>query len=93
MKLGYVYRPLLSPPGQKSGFDFRRYQIFCEVVGLEYSLVSTTDELFGREISGSGLENREYGRRYPSCLSPTANYNISTERPPIVGEVSVNFCG
>jgi hypothetical protein len=27
------------------------------------SLVSTTDELFVRTISGSDLENREYGRR------------------------------
>jgi hypothetical protein len=43
-----------------------RYQIFWQVVGLErgpLSLVSTTEELLGRKISGSGLENREYGRR------------------------------
>jgi hypothetical protein len=43
----------------------RRYQIFWEVVGLErgpLSLVSTIDELLGRNSSGSGLENREYGR-------------------------------
>jgi hypothetical protein len=35
-------------------------------VGLErgpLSLVSTTVELLGRKNSGSGLENREYGRR------------------------------
>jgi hypothetical protein len=35
-------------------------------VGLErgpLSLVSTTEELLGRKSSGSGLENREYGRR------------------------------
>jgi hypothetical protein len=39
-------------------------------VGLErgpLSLLSTTDELLGRKSSGSGLENREYGRRNPSC--------------------------
>jgi hypothetical protein len=30
------------------------------------SLVSTTEELLKRKISGSGLENREYGRRDPS---------------------------
>jgi hypothetical protein len=33
---------------QRSGFDSRRYQIFWEVVGLEWgplSLVSTTEEL------------------------------------------------
>jgi hypothetical protein len=52
------------------GFDSRRYQIFWEVVGLErgpLSLVSTIEELLRRENSGSGLENREYGRRDPSC--------------------------
>jgi hypothetical protein len=54
---------------QRSGFDSLRYQIFCEVVGLEQgplSLVSTTEELLGRKSSGSGLDNREYGRRYSS---------------------------
>jgi hypothetical protein len=38
-------------------------------VGLErgpLSLVSTTEELLGRKSSGSGLQNREYGRRDPS---------------------------
>jgi hypothetical protein len=38
-------------------------------VGLErgqLSLVSTTEELLERNSSGSGLENREYGRRDPS---------------------------
>jgi hypothetical protein len=38
-------------------------------VGLErgpLSLVSTIEELLGRESSGSGLENREYGLRDPS---------------------------
>jgi hypothetical protein len=37
-------------------------------MGLEWvqlSLMSTILELFGRQLSGSGLENREYGRRYP----------------------------
>jgi hypothetical protein len=28
--------------------------------------LSTTEELLGRKSSGSGLENREYGRRKPS---------------------------
>jgi hypothetical protein len=54
---------------QKTGFDSRRYQIFWEVVGLErgpLSLVSTIEELFGRKLSGSGLERWEYGRRDPS---------------------------
>jgi hypothetical protein len=50
------------------GFDSRRYQIFLEVVGLErgpVSLVITIEELLGRNSSGSGLENREYGRGDP----------------------------
>jgi hypothetical protein len=37
-------------------------------VGLErgpFSHVSTTEELLGRNNSGSGLENREYGREDP----------------------------
>jgi hypothetical protein len=37
-------------------------------VGLEQgspSLVSTTEELLGRKRSGSGLENRDYGREDP----------------------------
>jgi hypothetical protein len=39
-----------------------------EVVGPErgpLSLVGTTEELLGRESSGSCRENREYGRRDP----------------------------
>jgi hypothetical protein len=54
---------------QKSGFDSRRYQTFWEVVGLErgpFSLVSTTEKLPERKLSGSDLEIREYGRRNPS---------------------------
>jgi hypothetical protein len=57
---------------QKSGFDSWRYQIFWEVVVLKrrpLSLVSTIGELLGRKSSGSGVENRNYGRRDPSCWS------------------------
>jgi hypothetical protein len=53
---------------QRSGLDFRRYQIVWEVVGLErgpLSLVSTTEELLGRKNSGSCLESRGYGHREP----------------------------
>jgi hypothetical protein len=42
----------------RSGFDSRLYHIFWEVVGLEgvpLSLVTTTEELFGRKSSGSSL--------------------------------------
>jgi hypothetical protein len=58
-------------PGYRSrgpGFVSRRYQIFWEVVGLErgpLSLVSTIEELLGRNSRGSGLENREYVRGDP----------------------------
>jgi hypothetical protein len=43
---------------------------FLRIVGLERgprSLVRTTEELFGRKSSGSGLDSREYCRRDPSC--------------------------
>jgi hypothetical protein len=52
---------------QRSGLDFRRYQILSEVADLErgpLSLVSTIEEPLERK-SGSGLEIREYGRRRP----------------------------
>jgi hypothetical protein len=58
-------------PGYRSrgpGFDSRRYRIFREIVGLERGpliLMSTIEELLGRNRSGSGLENREYGRGDP----------------------------
>jgi hypothetical protein len=48
---------------QRPGFHSRHYQIFWEVVGLvrsPLSLVSTTEELLGRNGSCSGLENRDY---------------------------------
>jgi hypothetical protein len=70
-------RPPLWSNGQsswlqilRSGFDFQRYQIFWEVVGLErgpLSLVSTTEELLERKSCGYCLESREYGRGNPSC--------------------------
>jgi hypothetical protein len=50
------------------GFDSRRYQIFWDVVGLEWgplSLVRITEELLEWKSSGSGIENREYGRGDP----------------------------
>jgi hypothetical protein len=62
---------MVRVPGYRSrgqAFDSRHYQIFWEVVGLErgpLSLVSTTEEIFGSNSSGSGLENREYGRGDP----------------------------
>jgi hypothetical protein len=44
-------------------FDFRRYQVFCEVVGLERGPLNTIEDLLGRNSSGSVLESREYGCR------------------------------
>jgi hypothetical protein len=58
-------------PGYRSrgpGFNSSSYQIFWEVVSLErgrLSLVSTSEEPLWRSSSGSGLENREYGREDP----------------------------
>jgi hypothetical protein len=43
-----------------------RGEFYNFIVDLErgiLSLVSTIEELLGRKSSGSGLENREYGRR------------------------------
>jgi hypothetical protein len=60
---------------QRSGFNFRRYQIFLKVVGLEWgppSLVSTIEELLERKSSGSGLEIRKYGRRGSVTLTTAA---------------------
>jgi hypothetical protein len=74
---------------QRSGFDSRLCQIMWEVVGLErgpLSLVSTTERLLERKSSGSGLENREYGRRDPSrwpggtLLSAKVGTNFSDKR-------------
>jgi hypothetical protein len=64
---GLVFRA----PGYRSRvpeFDPRRYQIIWEVVDLErgpLSLMSTIEELLGRNSSGSGLENQENGRGDP----------------------------
>jgi hypothetical protein len=70
---------------QRSRFDSQRYQIFWEAVGLELgplSLVSTIEELLGRNSSGSRLESREYdckdmslwprGTLYPQKLALTS---------------------
>jgi hypothetical protein len=66
-------------PAYKSrgpGFDFRRYQIFWEVVGLErgpLSLVSTTEKLLLRNSSGSGIEteNTTLGIRCADNATPS----------------------
>jgi hypothetical protein len=61
---GYRSRGPSSIPGAT--------RFFWEVVGLErspLSLASTTEELLGRKSSGSGLENRDYGRRGSAALT------------------------
>jgi hypothetical protein len=98
----YVYRPHLWSSGQsfrvqirKSGFDSRRYQIFWEVVGLERGpliLVSTTEELLERNSSGSGLESREYGHRFPSRWPCGTLYSQKLElTSPTSGGLSVGI--
>jgi hypothetical protein len=59
--------------GTTSGFDSRRYQTFWEVADLEQgplSLMSTNEKILWRKSSGSGLQNRDYGRRDPSRWPP-----------------------
>jgi hypothetical protein len=87
----HVVRPPLWSSGQscwlqiqRSGFDSRHYQMFCEVVGLEQgplSLVSTSEELLERKSSGPSLERREYGRSEPSRLP----------RGTLFPQVGINF--
>jgi hypothetical protein len=55
---------------RRSRVRFRALQEKEKVVSLErgaLSLVSTTEELLGRNSIGSGLESREYDRRDLSC--------------------------
>jgi hypothetical protein len=67
-------------PGYSSrghGFDSWHYQIFCEVVGVErgpLSLVSTTEELLGRNSGDSGLENRPGDTFYPQKVGTNFAY-------------------
>jgi hypothetical protein len=78
---------VIRVPGYRSRgpvFDFRRYQILSEVMGLErgpLSLVSTTEELFGRNSSDSGLETREYGHKDP----------LRTRLAPSIHKICTNF--
>jgi hypothetical protein len=64
---GLVVR-VLGYRSRGPGFDFRRYQIFWEVVGLKQgplSLVRIIEELLEWKSSGSGQENRIIGRGDP----------------------------
>jgi hypothetical protein len=60
-------------------------------VGLErdpLSLVITIEELLGRKSRGSGLENREYGRRGPSykMLLNILLSRLGTYKDEIIGD-------
>jgi hypothetical protein len=82
---------------QRHGFDSRRYQIFRERVGLErgpLSLMSTIKELLGRKSSGSGLENRDYGRRGSTSLTtrhPSIPQKSALNSPTQATEFSFYF--
>jgi hypothetical protein len=76
LKVVTISLPPLRASGQSSwlqirkyGFDFWRYQIFWEVVGLErgpLNFVSTIEKLLERNSSCFGLEILKYGHRDPS---------------------------
>jgi hypothetical protein len=90
-------RPPLWSSGQSSclkihrfGFDFRCYQIFWEVVGLQrgpVSLVSTSEELLQRKSSSCGLDSRECGRRDQLCWQRDTFY------PQRLALTSTTSCG
>jgi hypothetical protein len=48
------------------GFDSRQYKIFLEIVVVKRGpFVMIIEEIFGRNSSGSGLENRDNGHKDP----------------------------
>jgi hypothetical protein len=77
--------------GQSSWLQIQRSRVlllvlsdFLKIVGLErgpLSLVSTTEELLGRNSSSSGLEIRKYGRGDP----------LGWPRHPLSAKVGTNF--
>jgi hypothetical protein len=80
---------VVRAPGYRSrgsGFDFRRYHIFWEVVGLEQSplsLVRITEELLEWISSGSGQENQINGRgiRCAGHTTPSIRKKLALTSP------------
>jgi hypothetical protein len=65
-------------------------------VGLErgpFSLVSTTEELLGRNSSGSGLEKRDYGRGGSVTLTTWRPLSAGVDAGFAVGRRSLGRCG
>jgi hypothetical protein len=60
-----------------------------------FSLVSTTEKLLERKSSGSGLENRDYGRRGSAALTTWRSLSVkalvSSREPSLLG-TSVTIC-
>jgi hypothetical protein len=79
----YIWPPLWSS-GQSSWLQIRRSRVHYKnkIVGLErgpLSLVSTTEELLGKESSGSDLESREYavGIRHADHVAPSIRKKLA----------------
>jgi hypothetical protein len=85
-----LYGLVVRVPGYLSrglGFDYRRYQIFWEVMGLErgpLSLVSITDELLEWKSSGSGSRKSRLtavGIRCADHVTPICPQKFSVSSP------------
>jgi hypothetical protein len=85
-EISSLWPPLWSS-GQRSWLQIRRSQVRSRALqekkssGLErgpLSLVSTTEELLGRNSSGSGLESREYGSRVSSRWPPAKKLELTS---------------
>jgi hypothetical protein len=103
ISLCVVYiRPPRWSSGQSCWLQIERSRVrfpaltdFLRVVGLDkgpFSLVRTIEELLGRNSSGSGLENREYGRGDPLRWPRDTRYQKKFSLPsPTSGGRSVTI--